>query len=390
MQVSLLADKADLAKTDEEKARNAVSDCQKQYQDLMAKIQHEKDLFDESLEQKSNEFIASQENSIRQLDKKTRSAMKQICANHTAVFEGASRELSYRQEQIESMVSNISRFRVHFASWAVEKQNLSKKLDDSMQTESKCRSMLEKTKQDLAYSQRQCDRLQASIEEQNNINIELEQERSNLFARVSRLEKKESDLEAANFACQRELDQVKSSKNSQLEQKAQKLKELMQSITLQNDRLREKQKSLDAKESVLAIREKEVHDEAAKNGELYQLVQHQNAALKSLEQDLEIRQTRQHSKEQELEQTDKRLADIESRLNKKQEEIDASKQKLKEVALQLQMRNEDMNKQKQQLQEKIRSCDEYEATLTAWEQRLDEVASMLQNSQENAKSSGSS
>jgi hypothetical protein len=371
----------------EERACNAVLECEKKHQDLMIMIQHERDLFEKSLEEKANKFIASQKLSRRQLETKTRSAMKQICANQAEVFEGASRELSYRHQQIELMMSNISKLRVHFASEVVEKQNLSKQLSESMQCQSKCMSLLEKTENDLVHSQRQCARLQTSIEEQNALNIELEQERSNLQVRASRLEKKASDLEAAKDACQRELDQVKSSKNSQLEQKAQKLKDLMQSITLQNDRLHKKQKSLEEKESTLALREQQLGEEAAKNDELYQLVHQQNAALQSLEKDLDNRQTRQQSKEQELDKTEERLFDLETTLNQRQDELNASKQKMKDLALQLQKRNEEMTKQRQQLQEKIRSCDEYEATLSAWEQRLDEVANMLQKQEEDGSNS---
>jgi chromosome segregation ATPase len=352
----------------------------------LSKIHHEKEIFEKSLERKSNEFIASQQQSRRQLENKTKSALTQLCANQVATFEGASRELSYRQEQVELMVSNISKFRVHFASWAVEKQNLLKQLNNSVQSRNEFVALLQKTEKDLGYSQGQCARLQTSIEEQNALNMELEEERSNLLARISRLEKKASDLEVARHSCIQELDQIKSSKNSQLEQKAQRLKELMQSITLQNDKIHKKQKALEQKESTLAIREEQVRDEAAKNDELYKLVQQQNAALKSLEQDLEIRQNRQLSREQELEQTGERLTDLESILNQKQDEINASKQKVKELALQLQKRNEELNKQKQQLQEKIRSCDEYEATLSAWEQRLDEVANMLQKQEDSSSS----
>ena len=355
---------------------------EKQYQDLLAKMQHAKDLFDKSLERKWREFIASQQRCKQQLETKTQLAMNQLCRSQAAVFEGASHELSYRHAQIELIVSNISKFRVHLASWAEEKHKLAKQLSDSMEEQRKCMSLLEKTKKELAHSQSHCARLQSSIEEQNTLNIELEHDRSNLRLRLSKLEKKASDLEAAKLSCQQELEQVKISKNHHIEQKAQKLKELMQSITIQNERLHKKQKSLQERESTLELREQHIRGEATKNDDLYQLVKQQNVALKSLEQDLGDRLIRQETKEQELGQTEEMLVNLEAELKQKQEEIIVGKQKLKDLALQLQKRNEEMNVQKQQLQERIRHCDEHEARLSAWEQRLDEMVKMLEGQEE--------
>lgn len=351
---------------------------EKQYQDLLIKMQHEKDQFDKSLERRSHEFIASQQRCKQQLETKTRLAMNQLCKSQAAAFEGASHELSYRHAQIELIVSNISKFRVHLASWAEEKHKLAQQLSDSIEEQRKCMSLLEKTEAELAHSQSHYARLQSSIEKQNTLNIELEHDRSNLRLRLSKLEKKASDLEAAKFSCQQELEQLKVSKDHQMEQKAQKLKELMQSITIQNERLHKKQKTLEARESTLELRDRHVLEEATKNGDLYQLVQQQNAALKSLEQDLGDRLIRQETKERELSETEEILANLEAELKQKQEEISVGKRKLKDLALQLQKRNEEMNVQKQQLQERIRHCDEHETRLSAWEQRLDEMVKMLE------------
>jgi chromosome segregation ATPase len=386
VQVSILTEKAKSAHEQEERARSAVSICENQHQELMSRIRHEKEEFERSLDRKSDEFIASQHQTRHQLERKTKSAMNQLCENQAAVFEEASRELSYRQEQISLMVSNISKFRVHFASWAEEKQKLTKQLAESTQSHRKCRSLLEKTEQDLMHSQRQCTRLQTNIQELNTLTRELEQDKSDLRARISRLEKKASDLEVSELACRRELDQVKASKNNQLEQKAQKLRGLMQSITLQNDRLQKKQKSLEQKEASLTLHEQTIREEAAKNDELYKLVQEQRDTLKSLEKDLDSRLRRQEVKEQELDQAQERLADLESKLNQKHEESKANQQKVKELAVQLHKKNEEVMKQKQLLQERLRKCDEYEATLSAWEERLDEMANMIQGSEENSSS----
>ena len=383
----MLTEKAKTANEEEERSRNAVARYEKQQQDFITRMQQEKDSFEKSLELKSNEFVALQQQSRHRLEAKTRSAMKQLCQNQAEVFEGASRELSYRHEQIELMVSNISEFRMHFASWIKEKETLSKQLGESVESQNKCSALLRKAENDLLHTQRQCARLQASLEEQNTHNIELEREKSDLRVQKSRLEKAVSDLETAKLACQQELDLVKSSKNIHLEQKAQKLKELMQSITLQNDRLQKKQKSLDEREVALVAREHQLQEKADKNDELYQLVQRQNIALKSLEQDLDDCQARQMTKEQELNKNEERLVNMETRLNQEQEEFNASKQKMKELALQLQKKNEEVNMQKQQLQEKLRGCDEYEATLSAWEQRLDEAANIMQMQQEDGSAS---
>ena len=382
LQVSILNEKVKNANADEERARNAVSVYEKQQEDLMNRMRHQRELFEKALKQRSNELIALHQSSRRQLETEAKSAMNQFCLTQATAFEKASRGLAYRQEQIELMVSNLSKFRVHLASSAEEKHVLSKELDDSMHSLGKCRTLLEKTQNDLMYSQRQCACLQSRIEEQHALNLELEEERTVLCDRITELEKKISNLETAKLECQQELDEFRSSKNSQLEQKAQKLKEFMQSITTQNERLSLKQKSLEDKESALILHEKRAREESIKNDDLYTLVQQQNATLKSLEQELELRQSKYMSKEQELDQTEERLVNMEAALNQKQEEINTGKQKMKELALQLQQRNEEINKQKQHLQEKIRSCDEYEASLTTWEQRLEEVANMIQQRQE--------
>ena len=380
--MSILTEKAKTANEEEEKSRNAIAICEKQLQNFNSRMQQEKDSFQKELELKSNEFIASQKHFRKQFDAKTRSAMKHLCQNQAEVFEGASRELSYRCEQIGLMVANLSELRGRFATCIKEKEKLSEQLGESVESQSKCSALLRKAENELLYTQRQCARLQTSLEEQNAQNIELERERSNLRGLKSRLEKEALDLETAKLTCQQELDRIKSSRNIHLEQKAQKLKELMQSITLQNDRLHKKQQNLDEREVSLVARERQLQEQALKNDELYQLVQRQNIELKSLEQDLDDRQTRQITKEQELDKNEERLIALENRLNREQEEVNASRQKMKELALQLQKRNEEMNVQKQQLQDKLRGCDEYEATLSAWEHRLDEAANLMQMQQE--------
>eukprot|EP00804_Cyclotella_cryptica_P027303 CCRYP_019621-RB/>CCRYP_019621-RB protein AED:0.26 eAED:0.26 QI:3615/1/1/1/1/1/2/1071/470 len=377
-EVSILIEKVKLANDDEERAREAVMACESQHRELMKKIRYEGDEFDKSLERKRAEFISSQQLIRRQLETKARAAINQLCESRAAAFEEASLDLSYRQEQIQVMVSHTSKLRVHFASLAEEKQKLSKQLAESVDSHNACRSLLEKTGKELTYSKRQCTRLQSNIEELTTLTSNLEQDKSDLRARILKLERKASDLEASKIACQRELDQVKTSKSSQLEQKAQKLKDLMQSITIQNERLQKKQKSLEERESALMLQEQSMCEEAAKNDQLYQLVQEQRNALKTLERDLDDRLKRQELKEKEIYLAEERLAELETNLNQKHEESKVNQQKLKELAVQLQRRNEEVTKQKQHLQERLRSCDEYEATLSAWEQRLDEMANMLQ------------
>lgn len=382
----MLTEKAKVAHDNQERARDAVLACENQHRELIDKIRYESDEFEKSLERKRAEFISSQQLIRRQIETKTEAAINHLCDSRAAALEEASLDLSYRQEQIQVMVSNISKFRVYFASWAEEKQKLSKQLTESVDSHSACRSLLEKTEKDLMYFKRQGIRLQSNIEELTTLTSNLEREKSDLRARIKKLERKASDLEASKFACERELDQVKASKSTQLEQKAQKLKDLMQSITLQNERLQKKQKSLEERESTLMLQEQNVRKEAAKNDELYQLIQEQRNALKTLERDLDDRLKRQELKELEIDQAEEKLAEIETNLNQKQEESKSNQQKLKELAVQLQRRNEEVTKQKQHLQDRLRSCDEYEATLSAWEQRLDEMANMLQGKEGESRS----
>ena len=239
------------------------------------------------------------------------SAMKQISNNKFEAFEQASRELSVRHKQVQSLILRIENFQKHHASWTEERQ-------------------------------------------------ELEREKLKLHLRVVSLE--------------RGLD----GKSTQIDQQTHKLKDLMRTITLQDERLQKKQRFIEEKASELALYEQNVRKESDSNSKLHELAQNERNAVKSLQKELEDHSQKQEMKERELFLNEQRLFDMERNIKAEHEKSQAGQQRMKELATQLQKRHDEVTRQRQDLEERQQKCNKYETRLRSWEEEL-EHATMERN-----------
>mmetsp|Transcript_12095 Transcript_12095/g.21846 ORF Transcript_12095/g.21846 Transcript_12095/m.21846 type:complete len:263 (+) Transcript_12095:98-886(+) len=236
--------------------------------------------------------------------------MKQVSDAKFEAFEKASRELSIRHKQVQTLVVRIENFHKHFASWTEEKQ-------------------------------------------------ELEREKLKLHLRVVSME--------------RGLD----NKSSQIDQQTHKLKDLMRTITQQDERLRKKSRFIEDKAAELALFEQNVRKETESNT---QHVQDERNAVRSLQRELEDRSKKQEIKEQELLINEQRLIEREQNIHGEHAKSNVGQQRMKELATQLQKRHEEVTMQRQELEERQHKCDEYEARLRSWEEQLEHVTNLLQGS----------
>mmetsp|Transcript_19184 Transcript_19184/g.41546 ORF Transcript_19184/g.41546 Transcript_19184/m.41546 type:complete len:268 (-) Transcript_19184:222-1025(-) len=246
--------------------------------------------------------------------------MKQVSNSKFEAFEQASRDLSIRHKQVQSLVSRIENFQRHFTSWTGEKQDL-------------------------------------------------EREKLKLHMRVVSLE--------------RGLD----SKSSQIDQQTHKLKDLMRTITLQDERLQKKQRFIEEKASELALFDQNVRKESDKNSKLHHFVLDERNAIKSLQKEFEDKSQKQEIKEQELIMNEQRLIEMERNLSEEHDKSKVGQQRMKELSNQLQKRHEEVTGQRQQLEERQQQCNAYAARLRSWEEQLEHVTNLLQQGNTGAGSS---
>lgn len=189
---------------------------------------------------------------------------------------------------------------------------------------------------------------------------ELEREKMKLHLRVVNME--------------RGLD----SKSSQIDIQIHKLKDLMRTITLQDERVQKKQKMVEEKAAELALQEQNFRKEKDSGANGYRKLQNDRNALLSLQKELEDRTEKLEAKEQRMLSEEQRLSEMELRLNGEQEKATAGQQRMKELANQLQKRHEEVTVQRQQLDERQQKVDEYETRLRSWEEQLEHVTNLLQ------------
>lgn len=168
------------------------------------------------------------------------------------------------------------------------------------------------------------------------------------------------------------------SKSSQIDKQTHKLKDLMRTITLQDERLQKKQRFIEEKATELALSEQNLRKESDKNEKLYQLVRDESHAIKCLQREMEENSRQQEIREQELVMNEKRLLDMERNLSEDHNQAKVGQHRINELSDQLQKRHEEVIKQRQQLEERQKQCNEYAARLRSWEEQLEHVTSLLQ------------
>jgi chromosome segregation ATPase len=188
------------------------------------------------------------------------------------------------------------------------------------------------------------------------------------------LEKEKSELESQIATIESGLD----NKSSRIDEQAKKLKNLMDIITLQDEKLRKKHEFIEKKAAELALNEQNVREEYEKNSKLYQLIQDERDTVEALKEEMASTLEQQELKEEEILRNEERLVQMEAKLNHRQEETKIGQQRMRELAVQLKARSEEVTRQRLQLEERLRKCDEYENQLIAWEKQLDEMSSIFQ------------
>ena len=188
------------------------------------------------------------------------------------------------------------------------------------------------------------------------------------------LEREKLKLHMRVVSLERGLD----TKSSQIDQQTQKLKDLMKTITLQDERLQKKQRFIEEKASELALYEQNVRKESDTNSNLYQLMREERNAIESLQKELEDKLQQQKIKEVELAKNEKRLLELERSVHEEQERSNEGKQRVLDISNQLQKRHEEVSRQRKLLEDRQQQCNEYEARLRSWEEQLEHVTNLLQ------------
>lgn len=167
-------------------------------------------------------------------------------------------------------------------------------------------------------------------------------------------------------------------KSAQIDQQTQKLKDLMKTITLQDERLQKKQRFIEEKASELVLFEQNVRVESDKNNSLYQLMREERNAIESLQKELEDKLQQQKMKEIELARNEQRLLDMERSVHEEKEKSNEGKQRMHEISNQLQKRHEEVSRQRKLLEDRQQQCNEYEVRLRSWEEQLEHVTNLFQ------------
>jgi chromosome segregation ATPase len=188
------------------------------------------------------------------------------------------------------------------------------------------------------------------------------------------LERERLQLHMRVVALERGLD----NKSSKIDEQTQKLKDLMKTITLQDERLKQKQRFLEEKASELALYEQNVREESGKNSNLYQLMREERNAIESLQKELEDKLQQQKIKEVDLARNEQRLLEMKRNVHEEKEKSNEDKQRMHEISNQLQKRHEEVSRQRKLLEDQQQRCNEYEARLRSWEEQLEHVTSLLQ------------
>jgi DNA repair exonuclease SbcCD ATPase subunit len=188
------------------------------------------------------------------------------------------------------------------------------------------------------------------------------------------IEREKLSLHLRVVSLERGLD----SKSSQIDKQTQKLKDLMRTITLQDERLQNKQRFIEEKATELALSEQNLRKESDKNDKLYRLVRDESHSIKCLQREVEERSRQQEIREKELAINEQRLLDMERNLNEDHNQAKVGQQRIKDLSDQLQTRHEEVIRQSQQLEERQKQCNEYAARLRSWEEQLEHVTSLLQ------------
>lgn len=188
------------------------------------------------------------------------------------------------------------------------------------------------------------------------------------------LEREKLKLHLRVVSLERGLD----SKSSQIDLQTNKLKDLMKTITLQDDRLQKKQKFIEEKAAELALFEKNVRKESDKNSQVNKLLQEERNAIISLQKEFEDKSKQLEMKEQELISNEQRLLDTERILTEEHDKSKVGQQRMTDLSNQLQKRHEEVTQQRLQLEERQQQCDEYAARLKSWEDQLEHVTNILQ------------
>ena len=97
------------------------------------------------------------------------------------------------------------------------------------------------------------------------------------------LEREKLKLNLRVVSLERGLD----SKSSQIDKQTHKLKDLMRTITLHDERLQKNQRLIEDKAAELALFEQNVRKESDKNDKQYQFLREESNAIKCLQRELE-------------------------------------------------------------------------------------------------------
>jgi len=188
------------------------------------------------------------------------------------------------------------------------------------------------------------------------------------------LEREKLKLNLRVVSLERGLD----SKSSQIDKQTHKLKDLMRTITLHDERLQKNQRLIEDKAAELSLFEQNVRKESDKNDKQYQFLREESNAIKCLQRELETKSRYQEVREQELAMSEQRLLELERNLGDERDQIKTGKEQMMDLTTELQRRNEEITKQRYQLEEREQVSSEKAAQLHSWEEQLEYVTDLLQ------------
>ena len=192
-------------------------------------------------------------------------------------------------------------------------------------------------------------------------------------AEKQELERDKLQLHLRVVSIERGLDH----KSSQIDQKTHKLKDLVRTITLQDERLRTRSKFIEDKEAELALYEQNMRNELEGSTKSNKRLQDEQAAIKLSQKELEEQSQKQARKEQELFSNEQRLIQMERSLQEEHQKSNVDQQRRIDLSNQLQNRHEEVTRQRREVEERQQKIDEYEARLRLWEEQLEQVTNHL-------------
>mmetsp|Transcript_32875 Transcript_32875/g.39398 ORF Transcript_32875/g.39398 Transcript_32875/m.39398 type:complete len:231 (-) Transcript_32875:65-757(-) len=197
----------------------------------------------------------------------------------------------------------------------------------------------------------------------------LKEERHNSSVRVNELKTKEDEVDSR-------IGEIKSQQISNAET-GKRLKEFAHSLKKQGKDLKIKEKNIQNIARLLKERKSQtLSNDAALIAELQKTITMEQKQYQVLV-DVHTKQKADlRAKQEELDHIHDEGADID-------DASEESQQRMRQIALQLKQKDEELMKREEALEERISKCDECEATLAAWNMKLDGMAATFDSTPEN-------